>query len=132
MTYYLVPLYNAKAEEGKRGARLELVDRILVEKDIYTIGGCREKMTDSYFNCYSPLCFDENGLREEFSSSYKYSECGGHQLLVKSEDMENKENIATEEEISAYIDHYEDSNWKKVYDEIVYTIGSAYMKSTTK
>ncbi len=89
-------------------------------------------MTESYFTCYSDCCFNEDGLREEFSSFFKYKECGGHQLLVKYADLLNEENRATEDEVCAYIDNYENSTFKKLHDEIVYNIGHAYMKDKLK
>lgn len=72
MEYYLIPLYDAKVEDFSKPARLEFVDKVLVEKDfLYVNRGCIEKMTESYFTCYSDYCFNEDGLREEFSSFFQ-------------------------------------------------------------
>lgn len=37
MEYYLIPLYDAKVEGFSKPARLEFVDKVLVEKDFFML-----------------------------------------------------------------------------------------------
>lgn len=128
MKYYLVPLYDAELKIGASDSgKLTLVDNIIVRKE--EMNGCREIMTDSYFNLFGDFCFHGERLNREFQSIRKYTDCGGHQLIVKRADL-NKRNVVSKETISRYVENYEDSKWKSMYENIVLSVGKKYMKST--
>lgn len=130
MNYYLVPLYEVELEvNSKNRGKIKFLDNIVIQKDDY-YGNCVDVVTEANFAISPAWHFEENNqnkLRREYWDTGKYYECN-HRLLIRYEDIVEK-NKANKEQVSLYIEQYEQSTWRQVHDDIITTIGKQYIKN---
>jgi len=118
--YYKVNLYKIKRPGGSiieidRMYEPKKVDEIIVEYNSFN-GNCTEIMTKLSIDIYPNSCIEEGKLIEKYRSYdnlYDY----GFQLFTLKDDY-IKKNIITEQELDLYIESFDKSKYKEVYDQL--------------
>lgn len=111
MKVYKVPLYEVHYGYPKSGV-LVYVDTVLVKEGHFM---AKEILTGySSIDIVSSL---EHGKLDVFAYNRGRVEKYGHHLIVLSKDLVPK-NLAVESDIDSYVSGYDDSEWKKVYEEM--------------
>lgn len=91
------------------------VDEIIVEYNSFS-GKCIEIMTKLNINIYKDSCIEEGKLVEKYhcySDLYNY----GFQLFTLLDDYVEKNRI-NEKELDSYVDSFDKSKYKEVYDQL--------------
>lgn len=104
--FYKVRLFDGKIVSGKKD--YELVDSIIVKKNST---GYFELLTGYKVDVVKVGCIKANEVK--VSKVEKL----GHYPFIALEDIVQK-NLVTSDEIDVYVDGYEISTWKKIYDEM--------------
>ena len=105
-SFYKVRLFDGKIVSGNKD--YELVDNIIVKKSIL---GYFDLLTGYKVDIVKIGCIKSSGVK--VSKVEKL----GHFPFIVEEDIVQK-NLATPVDIDAYVDGYDDSKWKSIYDEM--------------
>lgn len=117
--YYSVNVYDVKYDHcygAPLAGALELIDSIIVKKGLLH---AEELLTKHPIDIVPTHAIEGNKLRNEFWDEPKFQKCGHH--LIISKGSLRPYNIVTDCDINSYIDKYEQSNFKNVYDSIQQT-----------
>lgn len=71
----------------------------------------QELLTGYRVSVFQPGCIKVDKVNEKVIKKY------GHQPFISQEDLVQK-NLATPQDIEEYVDGYETSKWKSIYDEM--------------
>ena len=103
---YKVRLYDGVFKEGNKD--YDLVGSILVKR---TPMGYVDVLTGFKLSVFKESCIKVNELNENIIKRM------GHQPFILREELVQK-NLATPEEIDEYVNQYEDSKWKSIYEQM--------------
>lgn len=103
---YKVRLFDGKIVNGQKD--YEYVGNIIVKKNQ---SGVTELLTGYRVSVFQPGCIKVDKVNEKVIKKY------GHQPFISQEDLVQK-NLATPQDIEEYVDGYETSKWKSIYDEM--------------
>lgn len=103
---YKVRLFDGKIVENNKD--YELVGYIIVKKSNL---GVEDLLTGYKLNVLKPGYLKVNSLNQRFIEQY------GHQPFISQEDLVHK-NLATPRDIDEYVEEFDESMWKKIYDEM--------------
>ena len=115
-------LFDGKCINGQKD--YEQICPIIVKKTSY---GVMELLTGYRLSVFPTLYLHSSQVNEK-----KIHKCGHHPFISKQQLVQR--NLATPEDIEQYVDEYEDSQWKKIYDELkIFTIAQkVVIKQRTK
>lgn len=114
MKVYKVSLFKVNYEGFSDYGKLTYVDKIIVKKKLI---GVREILTGyGEIDTINHYVMKDKRL-DYYSRKPDKAMKNGYHLVVFAESMVPK-NRATEEDINRYVEDYENSNWKKVYDDM--------------
>lgn len=108
---YKVRLFDGFSKAGKN--EYELVGDIIVKKNAR---GVFDVLTGFKLSVFKEGCIMVKELNDDIIKRM------GHQPFISQADLVQK-NLATPEEIDEYVDGYESSKWKSVYEQMkIFTI----------
>ena len=108
---YKVRLFDGKIVENNKD--YELVGYIIVKKSNL---GVEDLLTGYKLNVLKPGYLKVNSLNQRFIEQY------GHQPFISQEDLIQK-NLATPDDIEEYVNSYDESKWKSIYEQMkIFTI----------
>lgn len=126
MRYYTVNLYNVKYSDYYDGQKF-YIEEIIVKKGLRY---ATELLTGKKIEILPKGSYDKFGvLDERHRDEVQYEETGYH-LVVLEEDFIPK-NLTTVEDIDSYIEEYEDSEYKKIYESIKEKTSPSVVKPQT-
>ena len=103
---YKVRLYDGVFKEGNKD--YDLVGSILVKR---TPMGYVDVLTGFKLSVFKESCIKVNELNENIIKRM------GHQPFILLEELVQK-NLATPDDIDEYVNQYEDSKWKSIYEQM--------------
>jgi len=114
MKVYKVPVYKVIYDYCVKFGSLQELDTIFVKKKII---GVSEVLTG--FNDIDVINkgYLKDGVLDFYSRKVAKAETMGYHLVVFAEDLVQK-NLVRPEELDVYFDQYEESNWKKIYENM--------------
>ena len=112
MKIYKVSLYKCTydkedSNDNVRSLELTYVDEVIVKKRLF-------KATE-LITGYNNIDIRKDDFSDDFISKKKMPK--DNSLMVFSEDF-NEYNLASIKDLDECVEHYEESNWKKVYEEM--------------
>ncbi len=115
MKIYRVPVYKVVYDDHSvKFGSLRAIDSILVKKRFM---GVTEILTGFRDIDMINRGYMKDGALDFYSRKIAKAEETGYHLVVFAEDLVQK-NLVKPEELDAYFNQYENSNWKKVYESM--------------
>lgn len=115
MKYYTVNLYDVKYEYPYRGQTiLATTESVIVEKKLFSV---KELLTGQKIAVLPKKALDKFGVVEPSYQDRDEYEKTGYHLVVLEEELVEK-NLTTSEEIDSYVDMYEYSEYRTIYETI--------------
>ena len=114
MKVYRVPVYRVIYDHYPKYGALSVVDTILVKRKVF---GISEVLTGFDGIDIINRGYLKNGVLDYYSRKPVKAEVTGYHLVVFAEDLVQK-NLVRPEDLDPYIDQYDSSGWKKVYDDM--------------
>ena len=114
MKEYRVPVYKVLYDYYPKFGALSVVDTILVKRKVF---GLSEVLTGFDGIDIINKGYLKNGALDFYSRNMMKAKATGYHLVVFAEDLVQK-NLVRPEELDAYFDQYDSSEWKKVYDDM--------------
>ena len=120
--FYKVKLYDGFTKNGNYD--YELVGEIIIKK---TPRGVFDLLTGFKLSVFKEGCIMVKELNNDVIKRM------GHQPFISETDLVQK-NLATPEEIDAYVDGYDESKWKSIYEQMkIFTLAQkTVIKQRTK
>lgn len=116
---YKVRLFDGIFKEGNKD--YDLVGSILVKR---TPMGYVDVLTGFKLSVFKEGCIKVNELNEDIIKRM------GHQPFILREELVQK-NLATPDDIEEYVNQYEDSKWKSIYEQMkMFSIAEKVVIST--